>query len=589
MTPQRIRQLFSAVVAGNQNMLRVWSSGAYGPDFMYELADEMGILLWTEFEFGDALYPVDAAFLDNCLQEAVYQVRRINHHPSLAVWAGGNELENLELSMVRLSAPDELGRYQAEYETLFLKTLLPAVYENSKGITYMPSSTNNGYLSLNFSNPIPWTPRYNNRTRGSMYGVTEYYNYRYEQAFNINSYPVGRFVNEFGFHSMPSLESWREVLPEEDLHFNSSTIVLRNHHYPAGDLNTTNYHNSSLGMGEMTAAVTHYYPFINKTDPVANFSAWCHATQVFQADFYKSQIQFYRAGSGFPNRGLGSLYWQLEDIWQAPTWAGIEYDGRWKVLHNVARDIYEPVILAPLYNVTSGLLEVYAVSDLWSQVNGTATLGWIGWAGDALDVSLTGNSSSPSPPPPPSSSQSSNSSASPSPPSSSPPSSSGPTTTNVEFTIGPLNSTLLATIDVANLIATGALDPSAGLFVANLTATGTPINGSGVNATRTTYVHTNYHTPTPLSRAGLVDPGLAVRHDGDRGEFVVGARAGTSIWTWLSLQERDSGIVVTFDTNGFLLRKGEEMRVGYTVLGGESKGWEERVVVESIWNNTLSD
>lgn len=65
----------------------------------------------------------------------------------------------------------------------------------------------------------------------------------------------------------------------------------------------------------------------NKTDPLANFSAWCHTTQIFQADFYKSEIQFYRRGSGFPNRQLGSLYWQLEDIWQAPTWAGIEYDG----------------------------------------------------------------------------------------------------------------------------------------------------------------------------------------------------------------------------------------------------------------------
>ena len=40
----------------------------------------MGILLWSEFEFGDALYPVDKEFLDNVREEAVYQVRRVNHH-----------------------------------------------------------------------------------------------------------------------------------------------------------------------------------------------------------------------------------------------------------------------------------------------------------------------------------------------------------------------------------------------------------------------------------------------------------------------------------------------------------------------------
>ena len=118
VTPQRIKQLFSSVVTGNQNMLRVWASGAYSPDFMYDLADEMGILLWSEFEFGDALYPVNLDFLENCRQEAVYQVRRVNHHPSLAVWAGGNELESLELYLVYAAAPDQLERYRSEYETL---------------------------------------------------------------------------------------------------------------------------------------------------------------------------------------------------------------------------------------------------------------------------------------------------------------------------------------------------------------------------------------------------------------------------------------------------------------------------------------
>jgi beta-mannosidase len=39
VTEERIRQLLGAVVKGNQNMLRVWSSGAYSPDFMYDIAD----------------------------------------------------------------------------------------------------------------------------------------------------------------------------------------------------------------------------------------------------------------------------------------------------------------------------------------------------------------------------------------------------------------------------------------------------------------------------------------------------------------------------------------------------------------------
>ena len=81
--------MFDSVTAANQNMLRVWASGAYTPDFIYDIADEKGILMWSEFEFGDALYPVDQEFIENVVEEATYNVRRVNHHPSLALWAGG--------------------------------------------------------------------------------------------------------------------------------------------------------------------------------------------------------------------------------------------------------------------------------------------------------------------------------------------------------------------------------------------------------------------------------------------------------------------------------------------------------------------
>lgn len=88
VTEDKIRQLFDSVVAGKQNMLRVWASGAYSPDFMYDLADQMGILLWSEFEFGDCLYPVNQVFLANVFEEVNYQVRRVNYHRECATGSG---------------------------------------------------------------------------------------------------------------------------------------------------------------------------------------------------------------------------------------------------------------------------------------------------------------------------------------------------------------------------------------------------------------------------------------------------------------------------------------------------------------------
>ena len=148
-----------------------------------------------------------------------------------------------------------------------------------------------------------------------MYGETDFYNYNPAVLYNDSAYPVGRFSNEFGFHSMPSVQSWRQQISEADLQFNSSVVMLRDHHPPSGGLNASNFANASIGQYQMTEAVELWYPIPNKTDSVANFSAWCHATQIFQADLYVSEIEFYRRGSGLPNRQLGSLYWQLEDIW----------------------------------------------------------------------------------------------------------------------------------------------------------------------------------------------------------------------------------------------------------------------------------
>ena len=89
--------------------------------------------------------------------------------------------------------------------------------------------------------------------------LLDYYNYDSSVAFNYSSYPVGRFANEFGYHSMPSLQSWQQAVSPEDLYFNSTTIVLRNHHNPPGGLNTSNFDSSYQGMAQMTIAAETWY------------------------------------------------------------------------------------------------------------------------------------------------------------------------------------------------------------------------------------------------------------------------------------------------------------------------------------------
>ena len=74
---------------------------------------------------------------------------------------------------------------------------------------------------------------------------------------------------------------------------------------------------------------------------------------------------------------MGLMYWQINDIWQAPTWATIEYGLKWKMAHYYVQHMYESVyplvILTPyLANVTdeNARISIHMINDLFNEVHG---------------------------------------------------------------------------------------------------------------------------------------------------------------------------------------------------------------------------
>ncbi|KAJ6782016.1 hypothetical protein PWT90_05871 [Aphanocladium album] len=542
VTNERMSRMFDSVEAQNFNMLRIWSSGAYLPDFIYDLADERGILLWSEFEFSDSLYPDYPEFVQSVSDELYYNIRRINHHPSLACWAGGNEFENLLLPIAKRVAPERYPYFLGQYEHLFISVMFNILAENSRSISYTPSSANNGWTKIDFSLPVPMVERYDNKTNGDLYGNTDYYNYDSSVAFDSTEYPVGRFAVEFGYHSMPSLETWKEALDPEDMHFNSTVITLRNHHYPAGGVEP-NATKGAQGLAEMTLAVERYYPAPNKRDSVANFSSWCHATQLFQADFYKSQIQFYRRGSAMPERQMGSLYWQLNDIWQAPTWAALEYSGRWKALPYVTRHLYKNVIAAPYFDRKTGDLDFWVTSDLWKSVAGHLSFRWVDLKGKAI----AGNAGMPK---------------------------------SVNFTVPAINSTSVYKTNIADVTLPDQRDA---VLLLSLQADGHLPNSNQI----TQFTHSDYFLPAWPKYAKFSDPGLKLSKNKSTGSFTLEATKGVALYTWLTHPEEVTGF---FDDNLFVLLPGEKKHVGFKLQVGTSNNqWMDKVTVESLWDLSTRD
>jgi beta-mannosidase len=459
----------------------------------------------------------------------------------MAVWVGNNEIE-LGLQLINQAAPPSAEPLViAQYEKLFLDVLLKAVFGNTRSLSYSPSSITNGYISLNFSSPTPIAERYFNVTPGTISGNTDYYNYEATQAFNTSAYPIGRFATEFGFHSMPSLQTWQQVAPPSDLYFNSSTILLHNHHYvtDTSTLLTADYSNQTKaslgGQGQMTIAGETYYPVPPKNDSsIANFTSWIYTTQVFQAEFARSQISFYRIGSALPQRTLGALYWMLNDIWQAPSWAGLEYDGRWKILHYIIKDVYKPVIVTSSFNYTTGDLQVWAVSDLWSPVEGNVNVTWFDWSGKLLSSN----------------------------------------TTCVD--VGAINATKVFDLNTNNL----------GFDLLNAVAKfEVEMRSSAEDSGEAkTYTHETWFHAVPLVDQKVVNPKLSLNYDNTTEKFVVMAESGVAAWIWL---DHPAGVVGNFDDNGFWLLPGQKKEVRFKVHSGKTKGnWVEDVTVRSMWDNT---
>uniref|UniRef100_A0A7N5P6L4 Beta-mannosidase n=1 Tax=Ailuropoda melanoleuca TaxID=9646 RepID=A0A7N5P6L4_AILME len=126
----------------------------------------------------------------------------------------------------------------------------------------------------------------------------------------------------------------------------------------------------------------HFYDYISdcwnwKVFPKARFvseygyQSWPSFStleKVMQAQCVKTETEFYRRsrseivdGQGYT---MGALYWQLNDIWQAPSWASLEYGGKWKMLHYFARHFFAPLL--PVGFEDQDVFFIYGVSDLRS-------------------------------------------------------------------------------------------------------------------------------------------------------------------------------------------------------------------------------
>ncbi|KAJ7111307.1 glycoside hydrolase [Mycena epipterygia] len=543
-TTDRVRWVLESAVRNGQNMLRIRGGGIYQPDSeeeggydFYSICDELGILTWSELIFSDALYPINDFLLESIEPEVRQNVRRVNKHPSNVQWAGGNEIEAI-VSFVNTSTlvPDGTV-YLDEFVTLFQDFLHGIVVSETHSVAYTDCSTTTGVLSLD-----PYILRFNNGTPGEIYGNSERYNYDASQAFNYSTFPVSRFVNEFGFHSMPSFYSWEEVLTSpDDFSFNSTVVASRDHHPPAGNLSFPNP-NAPQGQAQMTQGVELWLPTPSTSDSNQTFAQWCWSTQIFQSMTMMSEISWYRRGAGQGENNLGALVWQLNDIWQGVSWSSIEYSGRWKVLQYGITTTFLPLTIYPFWTPDNQTLEVIVTSDRWESVDGSAQLTWYDWLGNTLNTSTH------------------------------------------EFTVPTLNNSLISRALGLDTILPAGQNATDAWMLLNLTA----------QVDNRTVTNEQYFTPVSLADVPLVDPQIQMNTTDDL-TFTLSALGGVAPWTWLDHPAGTVGVFVDNTTglpsNGFYLVPGIDRTLKFLLnenLSENTSPAPADFVLRSLWNNTHS-
>jgi len=92
-------------------------------------------------------------------------------------------------------------------------------------------------------------------------------------------------------------------------------------------------------------------------------------SQIVQAMATKFETEILRKSRNTKQMTMGALYWQLNDVWVAPSWSSIDFNGNYKILHYWARDFMSPVSVIAHGIKNTKQVEVTVIRDTVNKIN----------------------------------------------------------------------------------------------------------------------------------------------------------------------------------------------------------------------------
>lgn len=319
--PAMLHKLVFAAKACNMNMFRGWGGGYYEGNDFYNDCDEAGILVWMDFKFASSAYPTrNPAFMANLKAEFQDNIKRLRHHPSIAVWSGNSEVHGIVTGYKIMS--------EADYDALFHVMLRNQVMDLVPHAVYVPGSPEAG-------------------------DIHDWWVWHIGQPF-AKYLDAHGLLTEFGFQSYPvprTVDSYTEPSDRTSVF----TPAMKSHEK----------NGNGRGSKMIVDMIDRYF---NKPK---DFNSTLWLSQIDQAMGMTLGVDHWR--TDWPN-STGSLVWQYDDTWPGPSWSCIDYYGRWKAVMYLLKHDYAPLLVWGYADPHTSQVQVKVASGIAHPVS--ATLDW---------------------------------------------------------------------------------------------------------------------------------------------------------------------------------------------------------------------
>lgn len=311
------------------NMVRCWGGNVYESDAFFDFCDQKGILVWQDFAMGCAIYPNEPEFAKRLEEEAVFQIKRLRNHPSLALWAGDNECDQEMRS----------NKLDPNLNELTRNVLKKCVQLHDYAREYLPSSP---YIS---------TPAF--RGEGLMpeehlWGPRDYFKGAYYKDTFCH------FASETGYHGFPSPDSLQKFLHAPQTIYRADRVPTDEYLVHAAS--------PELDMGapyayRINLAYDQVVTLFGKAED--DFADFVRQSQISQAEAKKYFVEKFRIGKG---KRTGIIWWNLLDGWPQVSDAIVDYYFCRKLAYHYIKRSQQPVCLM-LDEPEKGKCRLMAVND----------------------------------------------------------------------------------------------------------------------------------------------------------------------------------------------------------------------------------